>query len=152
MRKINVGVAALVIRDRKFLVSRRKPYIRPETGLPAVGAGKLAMPGGHNEEGEPYYVTAERETLEETGLVVKACRWDGGRYDLHTRFHMEGTQHYLTIYVPVRVIAGEVENKELDKHGPWLWISLAQIHQMACDDVSWLPLGVMNYYRNQLGL
>lgn len=35
-------------------------------------AGKWTLPGGQIDKGEKYFQAAERETLEETGLIVKA--------------------------------------------------------------------------------
>jgi len=58
-----VGVGAIVIKDDKVLLVRRG--IPPSEGL-------WAIPGGHVELGETLQETAEREILEETGIVIKA--------------------------------------------------------------------------------
>ncbi|MBN2688089.1 MAG: NUDIX hydrolase, partial [Deltaproteobacteria bacterium] len=58
-----VGVGAVVIKERKVLLVRRG--IPPSEGL-------WAIPGGHVELGETLQETAEREILEETGIVISA--------------------------------------------------------------------------------
>jgi ADP-ribose pyrophosphatase len=58
-----VGVGALVIHEGKVLLIKRG--VAPNEGL-------WAVPGGSLELGESLKQCAERETLEETGLVVRA--------------------------------------------------------------------------------
>ena len=58
-----VGVGALVIHEDKVLLVRRG--VAPNEGL-------WAVPGGSLELGETLQAGAERETLEETGIEVKA--------------------------------------------------------------------------------
>ena len=58
-----VGVGALVIHEGKVLLVKR--------GAPP-NEGLWAVPGGSLELGESLGECAERETLEETGLVVRA--------------------------------------------------------------------------------
>lgn len=55
----------------------------------------MQIPGGHLEHGEDVFACAERETLEETGLVVKADRIPTITNDV---FKVEA-KHYITIYV-----------------------------------------------------
>jgi ADP-ribose pyrophosphatase len=57
-----VGVGALVIHDGKVLLVKRG--IQPSKGL-------WAVPGGSLELGESLVACAERETLEETGIVIR---------------------------------------------------------------------------------
>ncbi|MCA9597646.1 MAG: NUDIX domain-containing protein [Myxococcales bacterium] len=62
---MNVRVAiALVWRDGRLLVSRRRAG--------AHLAGKLEFPGGKLRPGETAAAAAEREVLEETGVVCRA--------------------------------------------------------------------------------
>jgi 8-oxo-dGTP diphosphatase len=58
-----VGVGALVIHEGKVLLVKRG--VAPNEGL-------WAVPGGSLELGESLRECAERETLEETGVVVRA--------------------------------------------------------------------------------
>ena len=58
-----VGVGAIVINDGKVLLVKRG--IEPSKGL-------WAIPGGSAELGETLQETAEREIMEETGLVIRA--------------------------------------------------------------------------------
>ena len=60
-----IGVGAVVIKDEKvLLVKRGRP---PSEGL-------WAIPGGRLQFGETLKQAAEREILEETGIVIKAAK------------------------------------------------------------------------------
>ncbi len=58
-----VGVGAVIIRDGRVLLVKRG-------GEPAKGL--WAIPGGAVEAGETLQAAAEREILEETGVVIRA--------------------------------------------------------------------------------
>ncbi|MBN2246845.1 MAG: NUDIX domain-containing protein, partial [Candidatus Aminicenantes bacterium] len=58
-----VGVGAVVIKDEKILLVKRKNP--PQKG-------QWAIPGGKVEFGETMQKAAEREILEETGLIIHA--------------------------------------------------------------------------------
>lgn len=58
-----VGVGAVVIRNGKVLLVQRGR---------APGRGLWAIPGGSVELGESLQAAAEREILEETGVVIRA--------------------------------------------------------------------------------
>ena len=58
-----VAIGAVVIRNKKILLVKRKKE---------PGRGLWAIPGGSVQLGETLQEAAEREVLEETGLVVKA--------------------------------------------------------------------------------
>lgn len=60
-----VGVGAVVIRDGKVLLVKRGRD---------PGKGFWAIPGGAVELGESLQAAAEREILEETGVVIRAGR------------------------------------------------------------------------------
>ncbi|ABL88918.1 NUDIX hydrolase [Pyrobaculum islandicum DSM 4184] len=83
MEKPTIAVAALVVRDRKvLLIKRRYP----------PSAGKWSLPGGHVELGERLEDAVLRELKEETGLdgtvrsflrPVEYIEWEGGRVKYH---------------------------------------------------------------------
>jgi 8-oxo-dGTP diphosphatase len=58
-----VGVGAVVIKDEKILLVKRKN---------APQQGEWAIPGGKVKLGETLQKAAEREILEETGLIIQA--------------------------------------------------------------------------------
>src|SRR5947207_10539295 len=58
-----VGVGAVIVDDERVLLARR--------GRPPL-LGQWSLPGGVVELGETLRAAAEREALEETGLVVEA--------------------------------------------------------------------------------
>ena len=58
-----VGVGAVIVDDERVLLARR--------GRPPL-LGQWSLPGGVVELGETLRTAAEREALEETGLVVEA--------------------------------------------------------------------------------
>ncbi len=58
-----VAIGAVVIRNKQILLVKRKKE---------PGRGLWAIPGGSVQIGETLQEAAEREVLEETGLVVKA--------------------------------------------------------------------------------
>lgn len=60
-----VAVGAVVIHQQKILLIKR---------LRAPNQGLWAIPGGKVELGETLQQTAERELLEETGVVVRATK------------------------------------------------------------------------------
>jgi ADP-ribose pyrophosphatase YjhB (NUDIX family) len=56
--------------------------------------GQYGFPGGHLEFGESYFECAGRETLEETGLRIKATRVLAIANSVFDSLH-----HYITIFV-----------------------------------------------------
>jgi ADP-ribose pyrophosphatase YjhB (NUDIX family) len=57
-------------------------------------SGTLSFPGGHLEFGESIFSCVERETLEESGLVVRGVRTVGVTND----FFVENNLHYITVW------------------------------------------------------
>lgn len=72
--------------------------------LTADGTGHWQFPGGHLEFGETPLQCAERETLEETGLVVSAKRVVAVTNDVFA----ESGKHYITLFV----ICDRVDNTQ----------------------------------------
>ncbi|KAK4239315.1 NUDIX hydrolase domain-like protein [Achaetomium macrosporum] len=113
---VRVGVAAIVqdAQGRMVMGIRRGSH----------GEGRLQLPGGHLEVGESYFTCAERETLEETGLVVKAERFLTLTEDIFSP-----TQHYITIFVLCRLVdeTQQPQVMEPEKCESWTWKSWADI-------------------------
>jgi 8-oxo-dGTP diphosphatase len=108
MNRPLVGVAVIVIQNQRVLLGKR-------TG--AHGAGCWAFPGGHLEFNESINGCAVREVYEETGLLVKNCRFVTCTNDLFT----DHNKHYVTLYVVCEYESGEPEIKELEKCEEWKW-------------------------------
>ena len=114
-----VGVGAVVLRDGRVLLVRRG--VAPARGL-------WAIPGGGLRLGETLQEGAEREILEETGIVIRAgapvftCdsfeRDDDGRF----RFH------YVIVDMTADYVSGEV--KAADDALEARWISPAEIRNL----------------------
>lgn len=106
-----VGVGALVIHEDQVLLVRRG--VAPSEGL-------WAVPGGSLELGETLQAGAERETLEETGVEVRAKkpvyafdyieRDDGGE----VRFH------YVIIDVWADYVRGEPVGRDDALEARWV--------------------------------
>ncbi|KAG5663462.1 hypothetical protein KAF25_001398 [Fusarium avenaceum] len=106
-----VGVAALIYsRDGKFLTGKR-------TG--SHGAGTIQLPGGHLDYGESFLACAERETLEETGLQIRAIKVVAVTNDV---FEQE-KKHYITIFVRCEMVDENAEPQILEpqKCEGWFW-------------------------------
>ncbi len=102
-----VGVGVIVFNEGNILLGKRKG---------SHGAGTWAAPGGHLEFGETVEECACRELLEETGL--KALSWRLGPW---VNDVMEQTKHYVTLFVFVDRIEGDVQLLEPDKCEGWQW-------------------------------
>jgi len=105
-----IGVAVIIIKDKKVLLGKRKN---------THGEGTWAFPGGHLEWNESIEECAKREALEETGIQIKNIRYKTFTNDI---FHGE-QKHYVTLFVTAEYYAGEVELKEPDKCDQWSWFS-----------------------------
>ena len=103
-----VGVAAIVIKNGKILLGKRKG---------AHGSGSWAFPGGHLEFNESIEECAEREVFEETGLSVKNPRFETITNDLF----LQNNKHYVTLFVVCDLKKGTPRIKEPDKCEKWDW-------------------------------
>lgn len=63
------------------------------------------LPGGGVDFGESFSVCAERELLEETGLIVEVERpiWISEAID------PEGSRHIVNVYLLARIVGGEIK-------------------------------------------
>ncbi|KAL2258740.1 hypothetical protein VTK26DRAFT_7820 [Humicola hyalothermophila] len=119
---VRVGVAA-IIRDSKgrMVMGVRKG---------SHGAGTWQFPGGHLDVGESYFACAERETLEETGLVVKAEKFVAITNDI-----CDATKHYITIFVLCRRVDEAQEPKVMEPHKceSWSWRTWADVRAVMAE-------------------
>ena len=103
-----IGVAAIVIKDNKVLLGKRKN---------AHGAGTWAFPGGHLEYKESIEECAKREVFEETGIHIKNIRYGTFTNDIFRK----DQKHYVTLFVISEYDEGDLELKEPEKCEKWDW-------------------------------
>lgn len=113
-RRPLIGVAAIVIRENKVLLGKRKN---------AHGSGTWQFPGGHLEFGESIEDCAKREVFEETGLRVSDLRIGPYTNDV---FEPE-EKHYVTLFVTARCESGTARPKEPDKCEKWAWFPWSEL-------------------------
>lgn len=103
-----VGVGAIVVRDGRIVVGRRRG---------THGGGSWSPPGGKLDAGEHPIDAVRRELREETGLIactVEPIRWTSDVI-------ADSGQHYVTLHHLVVVADGEPEVREPDKVETWRW-------------------------------
>ena len=111
-----MGVSAVVVRDGRVLVGRRRG---------SHGAGTWAFPGGKLEAGESPEEAVRRELAEETGLLagrVKPITWTSDVMPAGDR-----AVHFITLHHLVGTEAGEPQLREPDKTDGWRWAALSEI-------------------------
>lgn len=89
-----VGVAAIVIQDKKVLLGKRS----------TSNKGKWCIPCGFVEYAEEIREAAKREFLEETGLRIQI----GQVYEVHSNFH-NSNQHTVGVWFLAKVEDGELQ-------------------------------------------
>lgn len=104
-----VGIGAIVVKDNKILVGKRKN---------AHGDGHWGFAGGHLEFLESPEECAAREALEEAGITIANPRVVAYTNDV---FENE-EKHYITFYVLADHVDGEPAVKETDKCEEWQWV------------------------------
>ncbi|MCX5854565.1 MAG: NUDIX hydrolase [Deltaproteobacteria bacterium] len=106
-----VGVGAVVLKDGKVLLVKRG--IAPSKGL-------WAIPGGSLKLGETLQEGAEREILEETGVVVKAGKpfysFDFFERDDDGRIRF----HYVVVDMMADYISGDVQGADDALEARWV--------------------------------
>jgi 8-oxo-dGTP diphosphatase len=110
IRRPLIGVAVIVIKDKKVLLGKRK-Y--------SHGSGTWQFPGGHLEFGESIETCAHREVAEETGLTITNLRMGPFTNDI---FEKEN-KHYVTLFVVADHKEGAPQVLEPEKCETWRWFS-----------------------------
>jgi len=108
-----VGVAALVMKDGKFLLGQRKS---------SHGAGNYACPGGHLEYMESIEDCVRREVREEAGIEVTNVRF------LRLQNLKDyAPKHYIDIAMLCDWASGEPKVMEPEKCEGWAWYSIDEL-------------------------
>lgn len=114
-----VGVGAVVLREGRVLLVRRG--VEPAQGL-------WAIPGGGLRLGETLQEGAEREILEETGIVIRA----GAPLFTCDSFQRDGEGrlrfHYVIVDMTADYLSGDV--KGADDALEARWVSPAEIREL----------------------
>ena len=108
-----VGVGVMVVSEGKVLLGKRKG---------SHGAGCWSLAGGHLEFGETVEECAKRELWEETGLNATSFVLGPWTNDV-----IDGTKHYVTLFVFVDQFTGELALKEPHKCEGWEWFDWKQL-------------------------
>jgi 8-oxo-dGTP diphosphatase len=109
---VRVGVAAIIRREGRLLMGRRKG---------AHGAGSWSFPGGHLEWNETVGKCASRETAEETGLIIAPTSFK--QLTFTNDIFSVDDKHYITLYMESAWYGGEARVMEPNKCEEWGWFS-----------------------------
>jgi len=162
--QVKAGVGVIVCKGRKVLIGER---------IGSHGAGSYAFPGGHLEHADALKphplgglgVCAEREVLEETGMIVRAFSPDHFRSDLFTTFDIlseDGQKVYVTPYIIAEYLYGGTTHifgdketvipLEPDKCKKWEWATLDELATMVNSEKqkTWIPVHQVLFYLKQL--
>lgn len=146
-RNITVGCGVVVVQGGEFLILRR---------IGGWWPGQLALVGGHPEEGESVHDCAVRETLEESGLVVRPRPVAGdGNLVFCTRewISRDPFKHHFSVYVAADVVGGQLINREPHRHRDLEFISLERAWEIASrEQVPLLPLTAIRLHREAIGV
>lgn len=119
--RVHAGVAAWVMNDKaEILVTKRG-----DKGYGADGAGTYSIPGGWIDFGETPFETAEREVLEETGVVVRAVNQDCWTYFTSDNGEFE----VVNLVIHCEYMSGTPTNVEYDKCDWVGWMSLSELYK-----------------------
>lgn len=110
---VNVSVIILNEKNEVLLGQRRSGLFTGDWGLP----------GGKVDLGETLLQAAERETLEETGLVVSELRLTSVS-DIITE-----SAHFVNVAFSTRRFQGDAKELEPDEIGGWKWFELDHLPQ-----------------------
>jgi 8-oxo-dGTP diphosphatase len=111
---VKVGVAALIKKDDQVLLLKRNGN---------HGLGTWSVPGGHLDLFETPETCAERETLEETGVTVKATKFLGITNDVFK----ETNKHYITLWMECEYVSGIPEITSPEEAEVVAWCSCKKL-------------------------
>ncbi len=125
-----VGIGVLVLKEDSILLGKRHS---------SHGEGTWGAPGGHLEFGETAEICAARELLEETGLKAVSIRRGPWTNDL-----IDGSKHYITLFMVVDQFEGTIETKEPQKCESWEWHPWTKLPEPLFAPI--VSLKKMNFY------
>ena len=108
-----VGVGALIIKEGKILLGKRKS---------AFAKGEYGSVGGHVEPQETLEEALKREAMEESGLVLKNVK-----YLCTTNLRKYAPKHYVDVAFPAEIESGEPRVMEPEKLESWDWYDLENL-------------------------
>ncbi|NLV24951.1 MAG: NUDIX hydrolase [Deltaproteobacteria bacterium] len=122
-----VAVGAVVIHDGKILMVCR--------GMPPA-KGLWSIPGGMVELGETLQQAAEREILEETGLLVRAGE-PIYSFEIIDRDQQEKVRfHYVIIDLVADLVGGELQKQGGDDAKEARWFSFDELKNLPMSDMT----------------
>ena len=110
MSRTQIAVGIIIASKGKVLLIKR---------VGSVGTGTWAIPGGKVDFKEDPAAAGARETLEETGLIVRNLELVGYTNDIHD----EQNLHFVTFTMLARNIEGAASIQEPDKCSDMEWFS-----------------------------
>lgn len=119
MKRVKVGVGAILIKDGKLLLGLRNPDSK-KADSELHGEGTWTMPGGGVEFGESLEDTIRREVYEECGIKVYKTKFVSLSVE---RVH---DAHFITLGFLCEQFSGEPEIREEDIV-EWKWFELNKL-------------------------
>jgi 8-oxo-dGTP diphosphatase len=110
-----VGVGVMIIKDGSVLLGQRKG---------SHGEGEYAFPGGHLEYMESFEQCAQRETLEECGIMIENVR-----FQFVANVQTYAPRHYVHVGLLADWHSGTPEVLEPEASGAWAWYDLDNLPQ-----------------------
>ena len=119
-KKVGVGFGVLLLKNNKVLLGRRNDDPEKADSVFHL-AGAWTMPGGKLEYGESFEEAANREVLEETGMILNKVRIFCVNNDKNEY------AHFVTIGMIAEDFSGEAQAMEPDEIVEWKWFDLKEL-------------------------
>lgn len=118
-KPVIAAVTVFVVRNDKFLLGKRKG---------SHGEGTWALPGGKIDIGETWFNTAQREVLEETGLLTINHKLLGVTNDIFTDDDSNISKHFVNLIIfAATADNNEPKNVEPNKCEGWEWVKTEHV-------------------------